>query len=127
MKEGRPAPLSATPSRCPGEAGSSEAQRILAALERGKAVLGRIESVHTIGKQDASSKFLYRVTFRFEADNKPGATARLTGLIADAGINIRGLSVAVIGTRFVAYIGFDSTNDAEAVVSIFQDAGAEVI
>jgi len=63
----------------------------------------------------------------FEADNKPGATARLTGLIADAGINIRGLSVAVIGTRFVAYIGFDSANDAETAVSIFQDAGAEVI
>jgi len=35
--------------------------------------------------------------------------------------------VAVIGTRFVAYIGFDSTNDAETAVSIFQDAGAEVI
>jgi hypothetical protein len=64
---------------------------------------------------------------RFEADNKPGATARLTGLIADAGINIRGLSVAVIGTRFVAYIGFDSTNDAEKAIGIFQDAGAEVI
>ena len=63
----------------------------------------------------------------FEADNTPGAAARLTGLIADAGINIRGLSVAVIGTRFIAYIGFDSHNDAETAVSIFQDAGAEVI
>ena len=63
----------------------------------------------------------------FEADNKPGAIARLTSLIANAGINIRGLSVAVIGTRFVAYIGFDSSNDAETAVRIFQDAGAEVI
>ena len=62
-----------------------------------------------------------------EADNKSGTAARLTGLIADAGINIRGLSVAVIGTRLVAYIGFDSTNDAETAVSIFQAAGAEVI
>jgi hypothetical protein len=62
-----------------------------------------------------------------EADNKPGATARLTGLIADAGINIRGLSVAVIGTRSVAYIGFDSSNDAETAVSTLQAAGAEVI
>ena len=62
-----------------------------------------------------------------EAENKPGATAILTGLIADSGINIRGLSVAVNGTRFIAYIGFDSTNDAETVVSIFHDAGAEVI
>ena len=63
----------------------------------------------------------------YEADNKPGATAKLTGLMADAGINIRGLSVAVIGMRFVAYIGFDSTKDAETAVSILQDAGAEVI
>ncbi len=63
----------------------------------------------------------------FEADNKPGATAKLTGMIADAGINIRGLSVAVSGTRFVAYIGFDSTNDAETAISIFKDARAEVI
>lgn len=63
----------------------------------------------------------------FEADNKPGATARLTGLIADAGINIRGLSVAVIGTRYVAYIGFDSDNDAKTALSILQNAGAEVI
>ena len=63
----------------------------------------------------------------FEADNKPGAAARLTGLIAGAGINIRGLSVAVIGTRFVAYIGFDSSSDAETAVKILQDAGAEAI
>lgn len=63
----------------------------------------------------------------FEADNRPGAIARLTGLMANAGINIRGLSVAVIGTRFVAYIGFDSSKDAETAVRIFQDAGAEVI
>ena len=63
----------------------------------------------------------------YEADNKPGATAELTELIADAGINIRGLSVAVSGTRFVAYIGFDSANDAETAIDIFQDAGAEVI
>ena len=64
---------------------------------------------------------------RFEADDKPGASARLTAMIADAGINIRGLSVAVIGTRFVAYIGFDSSEDAERAVGILQDAGAELI
>lgn len=64
---------------------------------------------------------------RYEADNKPGATARLTELLADAGINIRGLSVAVIGTRFVAYIGFDSPSDAEKAIGIFQDAGAEAV
>ncbi len=62
-----------------------------------------------------------------EGDNKPGAAARLTGLIADAGINVRGLSLAVIGTRYMAYIGFDSHNDAEAAVNVIQKAGAKVI
>jgi len=62
-----------------------------------------------------------------EADNKPGATAKLAALLADAGINIRGLSMAVVGTRFVAYIGFDSSSDAQMAVSIFRGAGAEVI
>jgi len=64
---------------------------------------------------------------RYEADDKPGASARLTRMMADAGINIRGLSVAVIGTRFVAYIGFDSARDAETAIGIFQDAGAELV
>jgi hypothetical protein len=32
--------------------------------------------------------------------------------IADAGINLRGVSAAVIGKKFVAYFGFDSAADA---------------
>lgn len=63
----------------------------------------------------------------YEADNKPGATASLTALIAGAGINIRGLSVAVVGTRFIAYIGFDSSKDAETAMRMLQEDGAEVI
>jgi hypothetical protein len=64
---------------------------------------------------------------RYEAENRPGATARLTEQLAEAVINIRGLSVAVIGTRFVAYIGFDGSSDAEKALGIFQEAGAELI
>ena len=64
---------------------------------------------------------------RVEGDNKPGAAARLTGLIADAGIDVRGFSAAVVGTRFIAYIGFDNTTDAKTAVSIIHGAGAEVI
>jgi hypothetical protein len=32
----------------------------------------------------------------------------MTGAIADAGINLRGLSAAALGSRFVAYMAFDS-------------------
>jgi len=59
---------------------------------------------------------------RVEGDNVPGAAARLAELIADAGINIRGFSVAVIGPRYIAYIGFDSSSDAEKAAKIIEEA-----
>ena len=58
---------------------------------------------------------------RVEGDNVPGAAARLADLIADAGINIRGFSAAVIGPRYIAYIGFDSSSDAENAARIIQE------
>lgn len=64
---------------------------------------------------------------RVEGDNQPGAIARLTALIADAGINVRGVSGAVIGPRFIAYIGFDSHDDADTAIAKFQDAGGKLI
>jgi hypothetical protein len=77
-----------------------------------------VEAASTLGFNLTSSMDAVRI----EGDNKPGAAARLTGLVADAGINVRGFSVAVIGTRFIAYIGFDSTNDAETAIKIIQEA-----
>ena len=49
---------------------------------------------------------------RVEGENEPGAAARLTDLIAGADINMRGFSGAVVGGRYIAYIGFDSPGDA---------------
>jgi hypothetical protein len=51
--------------------------------------------------------------FRVEGTNRPGLGAKMTGAIADAGINMRGLSAAALGSRFVAYMAFDSTEDAD--------------
>jgi hypothetical protein len=34
--------------------------------------------------------------------------------IADAGINVRGVSALALGRQFAAYIGFDSAADAAA-------------
>ena len=59
---------------------------------------------------------------RVEGDNVPGAAARLAELIADAGINVRGFSVAVIGPRYIAYIGFDSSSDTEKAAKIIHEA-----
>jgi hypothetical protein len=50
---------------------------------------------------------------RVEGTNRPGLGAKMTGAIADSGINLRGLSAAVLGSRFVAYMSFDSPEGAE--------------
>jgi len=61
-------------------------------------------------------------SIRIEGDNKPGITAELTQKLADAGLNIRGLSAAVIGPRFILYIGLDTAEDAKKAVNILQQA-----
>ena len=77
-----------------------------------------VEAASTLGFNLTSSVDSVRV----EGDNVPGAAARLAELIADAGINIRGFSVAVIGPRYIAYIGFDSSSDTEKAAKIIQEA-----
>ncbi len=49
---------------------------------------------------------------RVATGNKPGYAAELTKLLADAGINLRGLSGAAIGNRAIFHIAFDSSADA---------------
>ena len=78
-----------------------------------------IEAASTLGFNLTSSVDAVRV----EGDNVPGAAARLAELIANAGINIRGLSVAVIGPRYIGYVGFDSSDDAEKAAKIIEDGG----
>lgn len=45
--------------------------------------------------------------------DRPGVAADLVQQLADAGINLRGFSASVIGSQFVAYIAFDSSEDAD--------------
>jgi hypothetical protein len=59
---------------------------------------------------------------RVEGDNEPGIAARLTQKLADARINLRGVSAAVIGTRFIVYIALDTAADAEKAVKVLQSA-----
>jgi len=59
---------------------------------------------------------------RVEGENKPGIAAALTDKLAVAGINLRGFSGAVIGSRFIIYIGFDSAEDAAKAVDVLQQA-----
>jgi len=63
-------------------------------------------------------------TLRVEGPDKPGLGGRLARAIADAGINLRGVSAAVIGGRFVAYFGFDSSEDAKRAASALKAVDA---
>lgn len=70
---------------------------------------------------DAATRAGFRLTsslhsVRVEGDDRPGMGAELTQVIADAGISLRGLSAAVVGTRFVMHLALDSAEDAEAVI-----------
>jgi hypothetical protein len=57
---------------------------------------------------------------RVEGENKPGIAANLTEKLAAAGINLRGFSGAVIGTRFILYIGLDTVEDATKAAAILK-------
>ncbi len=54
---------------------------------------------------------------RAEGLDKAGLGAKMTKALAAAGINLRGISAAAIGTRFVTYLALDTTADATKVLS----------
>jgi hypothetical protein len=51
-------------------------------------------------------------TLKVEGNDAPGLGSRITSTIAKAGVNLRGVSGAVVGRKFVAYLGFDTDADA---------------
>ncbi|WP_233806976.1 ACT domain-containing protein [Paraburkholderia sp. HP33-1] len=51
-----------------------------------------------------------------------GIIAQLTQMLADGGINLRGVSSAVLGSQFIAYLAVDSLADAEQAIDILQRA-----
>ncbi|HJX10485.1 MAG TPA: ACT domain-containing protein, partial [Candidatus Binatia bacterium] len=53
---------------------------------------------------------------RVEGPDRAGLGAKMTGALADAGINLRGVSGAALGRRTVTYFGFDSGADADTAV-----------
>ena len=55
-------------------------------------------------------------TLRVEGSDRPGLGAKITRALADDDINIRGVSAAVIGSKFVCYIGLDSDEEADRAI-----------
>ena len=57
---------------------------------------------------------------RIEGDNRAGLSAEITRGLAEAGINLRGISASAIGERFVMYLALDSAADAEQAIGLLQ-------
>jgi hypothetical protein len=62
-------------------------------------------------------------TLRVEGPDRKGAGRALTEAIAAEGINVRGLSAAVLGNRYVAYFGFDTQADADRAAAAMKRSG----
>jgi hypothetical protein len=53
-----------------------------------------------------------------EGPTEPGVASKLAKAIGDAGVNMRGFSAAAIGTKFVAHVGVDTSEDQDKVVKL---------
>jgi hypothetical protein len=60
---------------------------------------------------------------RLEGPNKAGEGRRIARLLADAGLNLRGLSATVLGNKFVAFLAFDNADDAAKASRILRAGG----
>ena len=59
---------------------------------------------------------------RISTGNKPGFSADLTRVLADANLNLRGFSGAAITNRALFYIAFDTSADAGKAVRVLKQA-----
>jgi len=57
---------------------------------------------------------------RVEGINKRGQGARLSQVLANQGINLRGLSAAAIGNKFICHVAVDSEADAKKAMRILR-------
>jgi hypothetical protein len=64
------------------------------------------------------------VVLRVEGDNSAGLGHKVTQQWALAGISFQGMTMCVLGSKFVGYATFDSTADANKAAAILGDLGA---
>lgn len=57
---------------------------------------------------------------RIETADKPGLAAEIARALAEAGINLRGMSAAAIGDRCIAHVAMDDPADAAKAVRILK-------
>jgi hypothetical protein len=57
---------------------------------------------------------------RVEGLDRPGLGSKMTKALADAGINLRGISAAAMGRRAITYFAFDSAADADNALRVLR-------
>ena len=58
---------------------------------------------------------------RVAGGDRPGLGAKIADAVAASGINLRGMSGAVIGRRFIVHLALDSSADATKAIRILKD------
>jgi hypothetical protein len=51
-------------------------------------------------------------TLKAEGSDEPGLGGRIARAVGNAGVSLRGMSAAVVGGKYVCYLGFDRDADA---------------
>ena len=92
----------------------------LAALAEAGANLGFVIARRSPGKKGKGAVFVTPLKGCVEGPDKPGLGARITAALADAGINLRGLSAAAIGRKMVCHIAVDKAGDASKAMRILK-------
>jgi len=80
------------------------------------------KAARAVGMHEAESPVLHR----FEGDNEAGLAHRVTQAWETANISLHGLTMAVLGAKFVGYVWLDTSDDANRAAQILADVGAEV-
>ena len=60
-------------------------------------------------------------SLRIEGRDQPGLGAKLTQKLAAARLNLRGLSAAAMGNRFVGYLAFDTAAAAKKAAKVLKE------
>jgi hypothetical protein len=80
----------------------------------------QIRAAKSVGLAEA----FHPVVLRVEGDNQAGLGHRVTQQWALAEISFQGMTMCVLGNKFVGYAAFDSTADANKAAAILGDLGA---
>ena len=57
-------------------------------------------------------------SLRVEGGDAPGIGAKMARALASAGVNLRGLSAAALGKKFVVYVAFDTAQEADQALAV---------